>query len=121
MSEKIKKLPRWAQEEFSRQRIAGTSLWPKFEKPTPVDVAHESKLSRLVVGWFAGFDSAPTQGCSNGYGHSRSNTNGTTTRGAGVMYKTRLDALKATRWEMAERAAESLAHIDAMIEEASDE
>lgn len=117
MTEKEKaKLPKWALSEFEHQRIAGTTLWPQFERPVPVDpLALGATHDTPVKGWFAGYEREPSLGCSTGLEHSPFNPDKTDRRDAGVMYSSALDALKATRWAMAERMAEQLARIDAMI------
>lgn len=87
---------------------------PPYEEPKPMKVAPD--LKKLTIGWFTNGYGEVSQGCSDGYNHSRWSTEKTNSQGPGCMYETKLDALRAMRWRATERAMKELGGIDALIE-----
>ena len=119
MQNRLSKQPKWVVEAFEAAQKRGTHLWPQFERPTPLDIEAEIYRDggpRLVVGWFATLTGTVRQGCSDMHSHSVSRTDKTDTQQMGVMYATKLDALKVARWNLAEKMAEELARLDREIE-----
>lgn len=102
----ITKLPKWAQAYIADRRVFETHLWPQFERPEAVDTSGAS-YSNMIKAWREGHECRPTEEVVE-----RANR-----LYQPDYYATRLDALKATRWRMAEECARKLARIDALIEE----
>jgi|SRR6185312_6763198 len=100
---------------------------PPFEKPKQVEwtVTRGEK----TAGWFQNsYSRRVTLGWSDGMSHNPECASVpmgrgyvSATQGKGQMYATKLDALKAMRWEATEKVMRELAEIDAMIEETQSE
>lgn len=85
-------------------------------------VAQQKSFSDLVTGWFYNVSLSwhgcyrVTNGCSNGTSHNRDNTAKTSSRGMGRMYRTKLDALKCARHELARQFVVELRKIQSEID-----
>ena len=102
--------------------------WPSYQKPKPM-TADEIRSNlvnggkkwgnteRVARGWFSHYHSEnwqATYGCSNGFSHSVQGDT-TSTQGAGKMFSSKADALRAIRIEATERFAFLLAKLDEAI------
>lgn len=99
--------------------------FPQYPKPEPLTADDlrpvDKNAGGVVVAWHQNNYECRfevRQGCSNGVFHSTWGTDKTTSQGAGTFYRTKLEALQVARHEMTERYADTLARIDAAIEDA---
>lgn len=109
--------------------LARSMRWPEYPEPAPMTQEEKKaalvdggtrygQIQRVARGWFHNSHSKTvTYGCSDGIGHSPTGDT-TSSQGAGLMFATKVDALRAMRLEMTERYAEELAKVDAEIQDA---
>ena len=102
-------------------KIQAALSWPKFEKPSPSTIKvpcdeyravwfQNAFSGRVSLGWTSGNrhnDNAPIPDKDTRYSGNF--------QGPGRYYETRLEALRAMRWEEAEDCARRLLRIDEMI------
>jgi len=98
-------------------RVQAALSWPKFDKPSCVVAKDRETLPAWFgIAYIGSFSmSEPTLGTTSSTSHNRSGK-GVGEQGLGDGYATKLDALKAMRWEAAYQCARKLADIDEMIE-----
>lgn len=103
--------------------MARALRWPEYAEPEPISreevrsfVGNGYSDTKVMKGWFSNRHSeVPTLGCSNGINHNPTGTERTTSQEPGVMYRTKLDALRVIRLAKTVQFARKLAELDAAI------